>query len=209
MMPTLAFVSVPRSKLRISGPFDRTIQPLLDKLGVPQSSAERCTVPCFARQLPSILLHFPDAIHVKSVLNCAHAQTSMRTVTLQPELGFPYHLKLSLACQITSSLRTITPWTTALGPLLTDILKKCLPPNLWIFEEVAAVTGSQGNFDEARHLSCILRQDLENRARENREALIVVAGLFQRPLNDHRTYAEILFDLGSLEQTLSWFRRYV
>lgn len=70
------------------------------------------------------------------------------------------------------------------------------------------MTGSQGNFDEARHLSCILRQDLEDRAGENREALIVVAGLFQKPFNDHRAYAEIPFDLGSLEQTLTWFRRY-
>ncbi|KAE8333799.1 hypothetical protein BDV39DRAFT_188166 [Aspergillus sergii] len=40
----------------------------------------------------------------------------MRTITIRPELGFNYHLKLSLACQITSALRTITPWTTCGGP---------------------------------------------------------------------------------------------
>lgn len=41
--PMICFVSVPRSKLRISGPFEGVIKPLLDKAGVPQSSAERCT----------------------------------------------------------------------------------------------------------------------------------------------------------------------
>jgi hypothetical protein len=206
--PLICFVTLPRSKLRVSGPFDKAIQPLLDKLGIPRS-AERCTVPCFVRQLPSVLLHFPDAVQVKSVQLRAQAQASMRTVSLEPELGFPYHLKLSLACQITSSLRTITPWTTALGPVLTNILKSVLPPDLWIFDEVAGVSGGQDNFDEARHLSCILRHDLQDRARENGEALVVAAALFERPIDDHRTYAEILFGLRSLEEIRTWFRRYV
>ncbi|KAJ5228123.1 hypothetical protein N7489_008831 [Penicillium chrysogenum] len=107
---------------------------------------------------------------------------------------------------ITSSLRTITPWTTALGPVLTDILKSVLPPDLWIFDEVAGVSGGQDNFDEARHLSCILRHDLQDRARENGEALVVAAALFERPIDDHRTYAEILFGLRSLEEIRTWFR---
>lgn len=133
----------------------------------------------------------------------------MRTVSLDPVLGFPYHLKLSLACQITSSLRTITPWTTALGPVLTSILQSALPSDLWIFEEVAAVSGGQDDFDEARHLSCILRHDLQDRARENGEALIVAAALFHGPINGRRTYAEILFGLKNPEETRIWFRRYV
>lgn len=207
--PLVCFVSVPRNKLRITGPFDKVIQPLLDELNIPQSSAERCTVPCFVKQLPSVLLHFPDAVKISSVQLRVQAQASMRTVSLEPDLGFPYHLKLSLACEITSSLRTITPWTTALGPVLTRILQGVLPPDLWIFDEVAAVSGGQEDFDEARHLSCILRYDLQERARENGEALVVAAALFQRPINDHRTYAEILFALRSPEETCIWFRRYV
>ncbi|KAJ5800903.1 uncharacterized protein N7518_002971 [Penicillium psychrosexuale] len=209
LKPTLAFVSVPRANLRVTGYFEQELQPLLERLEIPKTTSDRVVVPCLAQQLPSIHQRFPDTIVLKLIADCADAQASMRTLTIRPELEFKYHLKLSLACQITSALRTITPWTTCGGPVQTEILENLLPKDLWVFREVAAVSGSQEDFNEARHLSCILRDSLETRARENDETLIIAAALAQKPGGGSRTYAEILYSLETISQKKEWFRRYV
>ena len=207
LKPTLAFVSVPRDNLRITGQFERELQPLLQQLDIPETTRDRVTVPCLAQQLPSVHQRFPDAAILKLVTDCADAQASMRTLTIRPDLEFDYHLKLSLACQITSALRTITPWTTCGGPVQTELLERFLPDDLWVFREVAAVSGSQEDFNEARHLSCILRDSLESRAQANDEVLIIAAALGQRPYGDSRTYVEVLYNLETIAQKKEWFRR--
>lgn len=209
LKPTLAFVSVPRVDLRITGHFEQELQPLLKRLDIPETNGDRVIVPCLAQQLPSIHQRFPAAIVLKLTTDCADAQASMRTLTLRPELEFKYHMKLSLACQITSALRTITPWTTCGGPVQTELLERLLPNDLWVFREVAAVSGSQENFNDARHLSCILRDSLESRAQANDESLIIAAALAQRPSGHSRTYAEILYGLETISQKRKWFERSV
>ncbi|KAI9368037.1 IucC family-domain-containing protein [Aspergillus egyptiacus] len=209
LQPALAFVSVPRTDLRITGPFEQELQPLLERLKVPKTTDDRVVVPCLAQQLPSIQQRFPSATVLQLTADCADAQASMRTLTLRPELEFKYHLKLSLACQITSALRTITPWTTCGGPVQTALLEKLLPEDLWVFREVAAVSGSQENFNDARHLSCILRDSLDSRARENDESLIIAAALAQRPAGSSRTYAEVLYRLETIPQKKEWFAKYI
>lgn len=209
LQPTLAFVAVHRNHLRITGPFEQELQPLLDGLDVPKTTRDCLVVPVLFQQLPSVQQRFPAAVVLKSIPDCATAQASMRTLTVRPELNFKYHLKLSLACQITSALRTITPWTTCGGPVQTEILEKLLPEDLWVFREVAAVSGSQENFSEARHLSCILRDSLESRAQANGEVLVIAAAFAQSPHGESRTYAEILFRLETQLQKKEWFQRSV
>lgn len=209
LKPTLAFISVPRTDLRVTGHFEQELQPLLERLEIPGITSDRVIVPCLSQQLPSIHQRFPNATVLKLIEDCADAQASMRTLTLRPELEFNYHLKFSLACQITSALRTITPWTTCSGPVQSELLEKLLPNDLWVFREVAAVTGSQEDFNDARHLSCILRDSLETRARENDETLIIAAALAQKPSGDGRTYAEILYRLETISQKKEWFQRSV
>jgi len=204
--PELTFFRIPRTDVRISGPFEVTLRPLLQKLNIEQPSPDSIIVPSLTQQHPAILSRFPNAIPVFSS-RCAFAQASIRTVTLLPELGFHYHLKLALACNITSALRTITPWTTCGGLAISDLLGKLLPDDLWVFKETAAVTGSQEDFNEAKHLSCILREDLELRARSHDEALIIAAGLAQRTVEDCRPHAERLFELDTTEKRKSWFRQ--
>ncbi|PKX97831.1 uncharacterized protein P174DRAFT_510732 [Aspergillus novofumigatus IBT 16806] len=206
--PEVSFISVPRTSLHVTGPFEQLIKPLFDKLDVFEPSSERIIVPCFSRQLPSIRAHFSDVIHIKSVEHCAQAHISMRTVSIRPELGFTPHLKLSLNCQITSGPRTITPWTALAGPVVTQFLKKLLPPDLWVYGEIASITGSQTDFDRARHLTCIIRENLENKAEQENVALIPATGLYQKPFGDDRTYAEILFELDTLDRKRDWFRHY-
>ncbi|KAJ5676224.1 hypothetical protein N7462_009121 [Penicillium macrosclerotiorum] len=208
LIPNIAFISVPRADLRLTGPFENMLEPLLERLKIPEVSAERVRVPCFTQQLPSILQLFSNATVLKSVAGCADAQASMRTLTLRPELNFGYHLKLSLACQITSALRTITPWTTCSGPFFTEVLERFLPADMWCFREVAAVTGGQEDFTKARHLSCILRVDLKKKAQDNDETLLVSAALAQKPYKEKRTYAEILFNLRNISQKLAWLKSY-
>lgn len=202
-------MSLPQSEMKTFGPFSSLLKPLLESLGIPNPhSSDRVVVPCFTRQLPSILPLFPDARLLGSVRKCCRAQISMRTISFLPDVGSPLHLKLSLNCQITSGPRTITPWTAALSPALSTALKNLLPPDLWIFEDAASITGGQDDFDKARHLTCIIRKSPEKQAEELGETIIPVAGLFQKPYKDNRTYMEIMFGLDDLKQKQAWLRKY-
>lgn len=207
LTPTLAFISVPRADMRITGLFEEKLKPLLTRLNVPETSKDRVIVPVLQQQLPAIQLYFPNAVVLKTVTGCVDAQTSIRTLTVRPEFQFEYHLKLSLACQITSALRTITPWTTVGSLFVTEVLEKFLPLDMWVFKEVAAITGAQDDFSQAKHMSCILRSDLQQRARDNNETLILAAGLTQEPLDDNRSYAEILYNLDTPDKKRDWLRK--
>ncbi|KAJ5738629.1 hypothetical protein N7493_001784 [Penicillium malachiteum] len=209
LTPGITFLSLPCSDLHLAGPFNQLLQPLLQALEIPNASEGFTVIPCLTQQLPSVIQRFPRAEILKSVDNCVDAQASLRTVTPRPELNFPFHLKLSLACQITSALRTITPWSAQGGPIVTQIMDRFLPPDLWVFKEVASATGSQSNFDDAKHLSCILRENLEIRAEANDEVLIIAAALIQQPHGTSQSYAEILFNLHAVSQKRKWFREYV
>ncbi|KAJ6098491.1 hypothetical protein N7467_000026 [Penicillium canescens] len=133
-------------------------------------------VPCLSRQLPALLHHFPEADHVKSVLAAGKAHAAIRTVSIP---GYEFDVKFSLACQNTSALRVLPCWSAAAATEMTALMRKILPENLWLFGEVAAVTGSQEDKSEARHLTCILRENLEAKAQENDEALILVSALME------------------------------
>ncbi|KAI9929654.1 hypothetical protein MW887_001129 [Aspergillus wentii] len=209
LTPDLTFISIPRTDMHFTGPFEETLQPLLRKLQLPEPSNERAIVPCLTQQLPSITQRFPNAIILKTVKECAEAQVSMRTLTIRPELEFPFHLKMSLACNITSALRTITPWTTRIGPLLSEILEKFLPPGLWMFKELAGMTGCQSDFNEAKHFSCIIRDDMEERANANNEALAVGASLAEINHDTGKSCAERVFGLETVSQKQEWLRSYV
>jgi hypothetical protein len=205
LTPEISFLSVPRSQVRISGPFEKLLDNLMAQLNIPKCTQDRLIVPTLSQQRPSIFSRFSDVHVVGSDL--ASAQTSMRTVSLRPELGFRYHLKLSLACQITSALRTITPWTALGGAEVSALLEKLLPADMWVFKEVAAVTGAQSNFNDAKHLSCILREDLELRANQQDESLIIASAFSELLVSGSRrvkAQAEALLPAGDKKD---WFKR--
>lgn len=205
LTPDIIFLSVPRTSVLTTGPFESLVQPLLGILNIPSQDPLRVIVPSLARQQPSILQRFPEATAIGSTRG--FAQASMRTIALSPDINYAYYLKLALACQITFALRTITPWSALGGPSVSELLVKLLPEDMWVYREVASVTGAQSDFSDAKHLSCILREDLESRAKESGECLIMAAALTQRgSRNGGRTYAEVLFGLENIEQKLSWFR---
>ncbi|GAQ37978.1 unnamed protein product [Aspergillus niger] len=210
--PELSFLCVPKSDMKVFGPFQSLLDPLLTSLGIPKpdDTINEIVIPCFSRQLPAITPLFPKARILGAVQNRCRAQLSLRTVSMMPDVGgSPLHLKLSLNCQITSRLRTISPYAAALVPAVGKILQSLLPQDLWIFEEAASVTGSQEDFDQACQLTCIIRKCPEKRAADMGETLIPVAGLLQKPFNDARTYLEIIFGLDGVKVTQAWFRKYL
>ncbi|EAW21012.1 uncharacterized protein NFIA_061730 [Aspergillus fischeri NRRL 181] len=209
LVPKLSLVSVPREKLRVNGPFELLLRPLLQKLNVPTVAEDRVIVPCFTKQLSSIERSFPEAVPVASIVDGADAQVSMRSVVLRPHLGVTYTLKMSLAYRITSAVRTIASWVIPEVIFMSQLLEELLPPELWIYREVAGVTGAGEDLEDARQISCIIREDLVPRAQANGLALIVAASLYQAPGGTSKTYAEILFGLNTWEEKIAWFRSYI
>lgn len=206
LMPRLTLLSVPRADIHINGPFEALLRPLLKSVSAEEVAADRVIVPCFTKQLPAIELSFPNATLVTSISDGADSQASIRSVVLRPHLGVDYILKMSLAYKITSGIRTIPHWDPLEAIHITRLLEALLPPNLWIFREVAGVTGARKDPRDARQISCIIREDLTSRAVANNESLIIAAALYHRPAGDSRTYAESLFSLDSWDSKLTWFR---
>ncbi|KAI5800601.1 IucC family-domain-containing protein [Pyronema domesticum] len=206
--PGISFVSIPISDVRLAGNFQDTIAPLLSACGVAAAEEGRVIAPCLSMQLPSIAQRFPSAKVVDSNQITAEAQASLRTVSLPSELNFPYHLKFPLACKVTSAVRTITPWTTCVGPELSVLLESVMDKDFWPLKEVASLAGAQENFSDARHLSCLVREDLEIRARAQGEALIVASGLAERDAENKVTNVERVLGLDTVEKKLDWLRGY-
>ncbi|KID85221.1 Aerobactin siderophore biosynthesis, IucA/IucC [Metarhizium guizhouense ARSEF 977] len=189
--PGISFVTVPRTS----------------HFGISVAGSQgNTTVPCLTQHLPALLHYFPEAELIKTVPNCAVAQGAMRTVSVP---GFAYDVKFSLACLVTSALRVLPCWSADAAPKLTCLLKEISPPNLWIVGEIAAVTGNQQDMAEARYMTCILRENLESRAKQNNEALILSSALMEKPTGGSRTYAEVLFDLHTTADKVRWFKSHV
>ncbi|KXT04176.1 hypothetical protein AC578_55 [Pseudocercospora eumusae] len=206
--PSMSIIAVDRAAVKISGPFRRLLEPLLANFDLPTVGSNDIILPCLSRQWPAIQANFPSAyILIPDALE-AEAQASVRTVAIPKQYGFSWHLKTALACTITSALRTITPWTACVGPELSEVLKDLVPNNLWIASEVASITGSQANFDQAKHISCILREDLEPRAESLNQSLIICAALAECPYGSSECYATLTFDLHNTHAKMAWLTEY-
>jgi hypothetical protein len=205
--PGLSFVAVSKSSVRISGPFKKFLEPLLDLMGIPSSfgPGDYTVVPCLEKHLPALLQFLPAAKLIKTVTGRALAQASIQTVSVP---GYIYDLKFSLASLSPSRSRVTPSCSAATVPVMTRLLRKLIPQELWLFGEVAAVTVSQQDTTEARYMTCILRENLESKADENDESLVPVANLLERPQGGSSTYAEILFGLETSQDKLVWLKRF-
>lgn len=82
--------------------------------------------------------------------------------------------------------------------MLVDILLK----DIWLYADILSVVGRQNSVDEVKHIGCILRKDLEDRATSNGEA---AGALAQETVGNDRKFAEKMFGLDTLEKK-AWFR---
>ncbi|KAL8783529.1 MAG: hypothetical protein Q9213_004575 [Squamulea squamosa] len=209
--PRIVFISIPRKSIITVGPFEELLDPLVrehevDRKAVPE---DRIILPCLERQLPSVVHQLATSVStLPSKALHGRAQSSLRTISLPTSHTFHHDLKLALACNVSSALRTITPWTALIGPEVSAILDSVLPSAMWVCHELAAVTGSGADFDKAKHCSVLIRENLEAKARANVEALIVSAALAERGVVGEVSHAERLFGLHTEAQKEIWFRHY-
>ena len=207
--PRIAFISVPRYSVTTVGPFEKLLGPLVEENNVDISTVpqDRIILPCLERQLPSIYQQLGKAVSlIPSKVFHGKAQSSLRTISLPASNAFHHDLKFALACNISSALRTITPWTALIGPEVSGILHNILPSDMWVCHEIAAVTGSQLDFDKAKHCSVLIRENLEGKARARGETLIVSAALAERGVDGEACHAERVFELRTEAQKEVWFR---
>ncbi|KAJ5905365.1 uncharacterized protein N7473_002281 [Penicillium subrubescens] len=207
--PDISFISVPDAQLETTGPFTPTLQPLLEKLGLPPPIEGETIIPCFTANLPLVLSRLPEATLIQSFQGIADGQASARSVSIKPHFGSDHHLKMSLPFQITGAIRNVKPWQAYQATYMTELIERLAHPNLWVNRETATITGVNMDVQAARTVCCILREDLEPRALKEGQSLIIAAALYHRPAGETRTYAERLFDLDGLEDKCSWLRRYI
>ena len=206
--PRIALISVPRSSMVTVGPFEKLLGSLIKEIAIETSEVlgDRIIIPCLSRQLPAIVQQFGSSVTIiPSAIIYGRAQSSLRTISLSTSRLFQYDLKLALACNISSALRTITPWTALIGPEVSSILDNVLPSDMWVCHEIAAATGSDKNFDKAKHCSVLIRENLEAKARARGETLILCAALAERGADSEVCHAERVFGLHSEAQKVIWF----
>ncbi|CAE6482845.1 unnamed protein product [Rhizoctonia solani] len=203
-------ILVPRSRIHLDGPFEASLKPFLDKLNILPVPADQVLLPCFAEQLPAIHAHFgtdAERVIVKTRL-CGQRQVSMRTVSIP---GFPFHLKMAVSYTITSAMRTMTPWTARMCIEISQLLQNIMPdPDLlWVARKTAAACSADPDFERAKHLSVMLREDLEPKACELGQCLVLPATLFEISSKDRIAHVVRLFGLTTVEARKDWFRKYV
>ncbi|KAJ1927135.1 hypothetical protein IWQ60_003186 [Tieghemiomyces parasiticus] len=221
--PTVLFATAPRAELQVRGPFEALLAPLLNRAGLnPADRAaadeeDRIVFPIHERQLPNIVSRFPY-VRILPVTTTAVAQASLRTVV--PNAHPDINLKLPLGIKVSSALRTITPWTTYLGPGLRPVLQRILPssddvpsddgqrPCLVVAHETASVVARHPDSDVAKHLSALIREDAATLVRPLGERVAVCAALTEYG-PDGVPYVVSAWGLHTQPQRLDFLDRYV
>lgn len=209
LSPQVSIIAVDRASTRVTGPFRRLLEPLLANFILPPLYENEIVLPCMSRQIPAIQQNFPSARVLLLDAFTAEAKANLRTVVIPSKLGVEYDMKLALACTIGSTIRTITPQTTCLGPEISSVVHDLAPnDDTWICRELAAITGSQSKSEEASHLSCMLRENLEPRALAQGQRLIIAGALAERMCGEIECYAAVVFGLGTVAAKLDWFAEF-
>ncbi len=168
----LRYTIVPKAELIISGDFSDLTKPLyashLDRLvqdGIEFNQESDLIVPVHEYQIPNVQLRFPNIrILPEWFATPCKVQSSIRTLNY---IGYDkYCIKLPLGVKLTSAFRTITPWTTFLGPRINPLLDAVIADKdvLIAMREPASISSSHPDFDIAKHLSCIVRDDAQYQA---------------------------------------------
>ncbi|MCO5589109.1 hypothetical protein L7F22_043075 [Adiantum nelumboides] len=125
--PTIHFCAVRRSLVTIRGPFDKLLSPLLQDCQDAIDWPNEAVVPVHELQLPNIHAKFPQARQL-SLTYSARAQASLRSVIVDPLRNL--NLKLALGMKVSSCTRTISPWSTHIGPSFGPIAERVIETRL-------------------------------------------------------------------------------
>ncbi|KAJ1933903.1 hypothetical protein FBU59_005873, partial [Linderina macrospora] len=187
----LAFVAVPRSQLNVEGDFEKLLAPLYSAADSDDGKnqyildftdqATELVMPVHPMHLPAVKSMF-EFVRVLPFSAPAEAQASLRTVCPTAFTPLGYDIKLPLGIKVSSALRTISPWSTFVGPRITDVIPKILDgapvqDALLISGEPASAVSNNQDFDIAKYLSCVIRDDPEYICRPRGERVILAAAL--------------------------------
>ncbi|CAG8678106.1 8786_t:CDS:2, partial [Racocetra fulgida] len=165
----------------LRGNWEEALNCLLDIMEQrPPCSPNSVLFPAHELQLPNIKEKFPYAKILPIDYSIqAYSQASLRTLVVPGVPGFAF--KLALGIKVSSAMRTVSPWTTHTGPEFIPIFKKlCINKEiLKIANAVATATVTEQNYDIAKHLSCIIREDFS----DLNEKVIICAALTERDEN--------------------------
>ncbi|KAI8319313.1 hypothetical protein GQ54DRAFT_293046 [Martensiomyces pterosporus] len=218
----MAFVAVPRSELRIEGEFEALLAPLYSSADADDGKnqyildfvdrSSEVVMPVHPLHLPAVLRMFKFARRLPFSAP-ADAQASLRTVCPKSFSPLGYDIKLPLGIKVSSALRTISPWSTYVGPRITRVIPEILRGSpvqdaLLIAGEPASAVSTNEDFDIAKYLSCVIRDDPEYICRPRGERVILAAALTN--YNDDGTSMAVnQWKLDSVEKRTQFLRNYV
>ncbi|CAG8436926.1 11718_t:CDS:2 [Diversispora eburnea] len=203
--PLIRFVSVTRDKVNIRGSFEKNILDIINIMSLKPNiftDDNRILIPIHELQLPMIKEKFsyveilPEKYSIK-----AKSYANLRTIIFPnlPDRSF----KLPLAMRLTSAIRTISPWSAYIGTELLPIFERLVVNRniLRITYEKSFVISAEQDFDVAKHLACIIREDGVD-DRDESEKVILSAGLVERDENGSTFLPPVIYNGFTFEPHL-------
>lgn len=177
------YVIVPKDELIITGDFDNFVKPFyvshmerFAEEGIKFNQDSELIVPVHEYHLPNVQLRFPNTRLLPEWFSTpCKVQSSHRTLNY---VGYDkYSIKLPIGIKLTSTLRTITPWTAYLGPRINQALDAVIADKkaLIALREPASICSANPDFDIAKHLACIVRDDAEAQALPDERVVLCLA----------------------------------
>ncbi|KAI9320739.1 IucC family-domain-containing protein [Dichotomocladium elegans] len=215
--PKLRLVAIPASSVKVRGPFQELIEPLVDAMlaktytnRASSFSSDQVLVPVHAFQVPNITHRFQDIVLLPKENNmAAEALTSIRSVEIPGVLN-DLSLKLCIGVKVTSALRIVSPFSTHFGPGFSSNVIPHLTYDhdiLHIQRELASVIYNHPDTDMAKHCSCVIRECKE----EEGEINIVAAALVEKiqKADTDETLVKHVWNLHSEQASAAFLDRYV
>ncbi|KZP16436.1 hypothetical protein FIBSPDRAFT_60135 [Athelia psychrophila] len=218
---TLHFLEVPSDNLTVTGDFNAEIKLLLDAVGI-NARDGHVVFPVHEYQLKylqSVGLLQEHAMVVLPQTCAAKPQASIRTVTpwntvSDSELLPGLAIKLPIAIRKSSALRTISPWSTTITHELNSHFPRMKSLELTkgilhVCREKAAVSLKCDDFDIAKHVACIVREDATAHSFSSaREGIALSAALTQRNHPDEEAVVVKAWHLNTREKRVAFLEEY-
>ncbi|PVU99638.1 hypothetical protein BB559_000543 [Furculomyces boomerangus] len=203
-------------------------------------------IPVHPLQLPAVKEIFKSDIEILPIEIPANGQASLRTISVDYLHNIGKCIKLPIAIKVSSALRTVTPWSTYIGPRVTELIpiitqklneiesesngKVATKVSgidsfgdyevngktndgidntvLYIAKEPASAVYKTDDFDVAKYLACIIRDEAESLIDTSKEKVIICAALTERDV-DGISFVEKCWKLQSKSQRIEFLFDYV
>ncbi|MFZ0219999.1 MAG: IucA/IucC family protein [Candidatus Aquirickettsiella sp.] len=140
---------------------------------------------------------------------------SFRTLLPIESINSPY-IKLPVAVQATSIVRTLSPISTKNMPRISNVLQKILRKENYFSSRLGLLPESYGlhlkglNIDEAKHFTVIFRENITKHLAANEVAIVVAAFFEKTSMSETNLFIEIMQLSGCLtyQGALTYFLDY-